>query len=101
MLAMCGILAVMVVISWMRFPPEAPEWQSAPRVTERATPVEGAFCGLLAAGLTDQRYGTALSQSAELQHQTLGALAGRWGQDGSPGARAQVELECRRLGLIP
>ncbi len=73
----------------------------APRMTEQAAPVEGAFCGLLAAGLDDPRYGTALSQSGELQHQTLGALAGRWGQDGDPGARAQVVLECRRLGLAP
>lgn len=101
-LTMIGILGVMVVIAWTSFPPQAPAGEgAAPRVTERTSEVEGAFCSLLAAGLSDQRYGTALSQSGELQHQTLGALAGRWGQDGSAGARAQVLMECRRLGLTP
>jgi hypothetical protein len=101
---MVVMFAVMVVL-FVRLPEGSARQGggggSTVRVTERAAPVEGAFCGLLAAGLTDQRFGTALSQSAELQHRTLGALAGRWGQDGSEGARAQVLLECRRLGLIP
>jgi hypothetical protein len=101
-IVMCGMLAVMLVLFWSSYPPRnaapAPTASSTP---ERVAAVEGAFCGLLAAGLTDQRFGTALAQSGELQHQTLGALAGRWGQDGDPGARAQVMLECRRLGLVP
>lgn len=103
-----GLLAFGAAAGW--------GWATAPQVTtsavagrasasppapERIAAVEGVFCGMVADGITDARFGATLSQSPELQHQTLGALAGRWGQDGSPGARAQVLLECRRLGLTP
>jgi hypothetical protein len=99
---MCVALAGMVLIIMTTPGGTAPARLAPPPVTERVAAVEGVFCGLLAqAPDLEPRFGTALSQSGELQHQTLGALAGRWGQDGDPGARAQVMLECRRLGLVP
>lgn len=100
-----GLLGVMVamfiamIVIWVSEPP-----RGAPKlaVTPGVSAVEGAFCTTLAAVPDlEPRFGTALSQSGELQHQTLGALAGRWGQDGSSAAREQVLLECRRLGLTP
>lgn len=99
-----GLLAFggAMVFAWSTAAPRA---MGGPPVTDTATErvaaVEGAFCDLLASGLSDRRFGTALSQSGELQHRTLGQLAAEWGRTGEPGARAQVELECRRLGLIP
>jgi hypothetical protein len=100
-IVMVGMLAVMMVL-FARLPEDSTRDRLAPPpVTERVAAVEGVFCDLLADGMTDQRFGTALSQSGELQHRTLGQLAAEWGRTGDPGARAQVLMECRRLGLAP
>lgn len=100
MVIMLGVMVYLFATTPARSAPDSLR-PTPTRVTERVAAVEGAFCDLLASGLSDRRFGTALSQSGELQHRTLGQLAAEWGRTGEPGARAQVELECRRLGLIP
>lgn len=78
-------------------------------VTSAAAPtadVDGraavAFCALL---LTqpqlDPVMGAAYAKSGDRAYPLLAQLADEWGRTGDPGARGQVELECRREGLLP
>jgi hypothetical protein len=105
--ALVGVMVIMLgvmIALFVQLPAGTAPARLAPtpvRVTERVAAVEAVFCDLLADSPDlDRRMGTALNASGELQHRTLGALAAEWSRTGAAGARAQVLLECRRLGLI-
>lgn len=97
-----ALIGVVALLAGCSLPPPAPGPSPAAVISERVVEVEAVFCRTLHDDPDmEPKVGTALSQSGELQHRTLGQLAAEWGRTGEAGARAQVLLECRRMGLIP